>query len=342
MSTAANPIPAPRHCPPGRDCRSWAYVPSPNPDHPGSHREVDDEVQAAWKALSSWLEATAHALKDSKGLMELVLPNPNAGRTPFDTGLIDVDLLHVVVAAGQRAGEEVDALYVGLVAQEPSARWIGLSGFFLPVCSQCDRGGVGRATDRVLGLLDTHGFTELPGSGVPEGLRPGPGWFDRQRLQTVARRTTTSRHSTWCAWPPPDQADDATAILVRVAPVVTSLSGLVLCNTVQDALDLPAVLGKTPGAWTWTAGELTALTQAVRHRPRRPREVARRSLALHDWWASDEPLGRGAPRRINRGPAPSGDRVDGHQRTRYWALTGSGVATSTELMTLLTPPRQST
>lgn len=341
MSTAASPIPAPRHCPPSRDCRSWAYVPSPDPDHPGSHRQVDDEVQTAWKALLSWLEATGNALNDSQGLMELALPNPNPGRASFDTGLIDTDLVHAVVAAGQKAGEEVGGLYVGLVAQEPSARWIGLSGFFLPVCPQCDRGGVGRATDRVLGLLDTHGFTELPGSGVPEGLRPRPGWFDRERLQTVARRTGASRRTPWSPWPPTDPTDGTTAILVRVAPVVTSLSGLVLCDTVQDALGLPAVLGTTPRAWTWTAGELTAMTQAVRHRPRRPREVARRSVALHDWWTSDGPPDRGAPRRINRGPAPNGGRVDGDHRTRYWALTGSGVATRAELMALLTPPRQS-
>lgn len=342
MSTAASPIPAPRHCPPGRDCRSWAYVPNLSPDRPDSHREVHEEVHAAWKAHSSWLEATTHALNDSQGLMSLFLPNPNAGRAPFDTGLIDVDLLHVVVAAAQLTGEEVDALYVGLVVQEPSARWIGLSGFFLPVCPRCDRGGVGRGTDRVLGLLETQGFSELPASGVPEGLRPGPHWFDRQRLQTVARRTTTSRRSTWCAWPPRDHADGATAILVRVAPVITSLSGLVLCNTVEDALGLPAVLGTTPSAWTWTAGELTALSRAVRHRPRRPREVSPRSVALHDWWASDEPPGHAAHRRINRGPASCGGSVDGRQQTRYWALTGSGAVTSTELMALLTPPRQST
>ena len=45
-----------------------------------------------------------------------------------------------MIASAQRTGGEVDGLYLGLVAQEPSARWIGLAGFFLPICPVCNQG----------------------------------------------------------------------------------------------------------------------------------------------------------------------------------------------------------
>ena len=314
-------------------------MPSPDPDDPGSHEQVDEEVEAAWSAAFTWLEAADQALDDGHGLTSLLLPHPQAGRVSVETGLVDADFVYAVVAAVERAGEEVDGLYVGLVAQEPSTRWIGLAGFFLPVCPICDRGGVARATDRMLDLLTRSGFEEIPGSAVPEGLRPGPGWFDRERLQTVARRSTAPLRTTWSPWPPAAQGNLPTAFLVRVGPVVTSLCGLVLCASTQEALGLPELIGEPPAAWTWTTGDLGWFLLTTRHRPRGPREVLPGRGASHDWWRSDKPFVEEHPRRLHRGQlpqqAPNADKSD---RPRFWALGGAGVATRAELHTLLHTP----
>lgn len=299
---------------------------------------MDEEVAAAWSAASTWLAGVDHAAGEGQGLTSLLLPHPASGRAPLTTGLIDADSIHAVVAAAQKAGQEVDGLYVGLVAQEPSARWLGLAGIFLPVCPRCDGRGVGRATDRVLDLLGGNGFEEIPGILIPAGLRPGSGWFDRERLQTVARRTGGSRRTPWSPWPPAVSGDRPTGVLVRVGPVVTSLSGLVLCVSVHEALDLPELLGKSSAGWTWSAGELSTLISATRHRPRRPREVLSARRAIHDWWTPDGLAFDGASRRLHRGSIPSSFLPDGVEGVRFWALTGGGATTIDELRTLLHTP----
>lgn len=326
----------PRQCPASRDCRSWAYVFRVDLGRPDSHAEVHREVASAWAALGKWLSALGDALDLSPGLGSIRLAHPEPGREPIDTGLVDADLSHVLVSAVQKAGEEVDGLYVGLIAQEASARWVGLAGFFVPICPVCEDRGVARATDSVLDILTDCGFEEVKSSAVPEGARPQPGWFDGGRLQTICRRVVPGR-SEWRPWPPKSQSGlPGVGVLVRVRPVISSLAGLVLCESAAEAGRLPQLLAATPTAWTWTEGTLDELKRACHHQPRLPRQLEPDPESAYDWWALSV---SGSPPRLGHGSIaaalPAGDN---QSPPTIWALPGEGAALASELASLIHSP----
>ena len=332
-------VPAPRHCPSDRDCRTWAVVPHPDSADPADHQRVHNEVEDAWRAVAKWLAALDEALGDAPGLSSLWLPHPEPGRAPVNVGLVDADLSHAVIAAVQKAGEEVDGLYLGVVAQEPTARWIGLAGSFLPICSACNRGGVAQATDRLIELLVRSRFDEIASAQVPVGLRPRPGWFERDRLQTVASRPSAARRSAWQLWPLANSLAPEAEVLVRVGPVVTDLNGLVLCRSSREAQSLPGLLGADPTYWTWTAGPPASLNHVARHQPRRPREVLSPRGAQPYWWTSDRFVAGKEPGQLHRGPLPRPtSRASGSDTIRFWGLAGDGVVTSAELDELAHTP----
>lgn len=293
----------------------------------------------AWEAFQDWLTGVFERLGSTEGLGRINLNHPEPGREALETGVIDTDLIHLVVSTGQIAGEEVDGLYVGLVAQEPSARWIGLAGFYLPVCPLCDLNGVGPATDRALDIAATLGFEEISHSSVPAGLRPAPGWFDRGRLQAVCRRTMTMARTNWRLWPPTSVEDTFPGYLVRVRPTITTLGGLVLCASREEADGLPEVLGEQPRAWTWSAGEPGCLARASHHSPRVPQRVSPRSRAAYDWWTADPGISDGGKRTLHRGTIPREvAKSDVPGAANLWALSGSGTTTRCELQALLHNP----
>ncbi|WP_134772756.1 hypothetical protein [Ornithinimicrobium flavum] len=297
---------------------------------------MDREVAAAWAALDVWLSALADVLEPSPGLRNLELTHPEPGREPIETGLVDADLSHVLVSTVQKAGEEVDGLYVGLIAQEPSARWVGLAGFFVPICPVCDGRGVARVTDTVLDILTDCGFTEVKSSAIPEGVRPQPGWFDGGRLQTLCRRVVPGR-SEWRPWPPKSESGHpGVGVLVRVRPVISSLAGLVLCESSAEARRLPELLAVEPTAWTWTEGTLDELKRACHHQPRLPRRIEPSPDSAYDWWVLRVP---GAPPRLGYGSVASTLPADDNSSPpSIWALTGEGATLSSELVTLLHSP----
>lgn len=327
-------VPA-RQCPGSRDCRTWAYVPRVEPDQVQGHAAVDLEVAAAWDALEVWLAAVGDALDASPALSSMRLPHPEPGREPIHTGLVDSDQSHVLVSSVQKAGEEVDGLYVGLITQEPSRRWVGLAGSFVPTCSLCDGPGVAKATDRALNLLTRFGFEEIPASAVPEGARPHAGWFDRGRLQTICRRPDSGR-TEWRQWPPETQPGSlAAAMLVRVRPVISTMAGLVICETLAQAIQLPEVLAADPAAWTWSSGTPQSLQRACHHRPRSPVKAQGGAGEVRDWWAYRIP---GSPPLLERGVRPPRPPNGETAVPSVWTLTGEGASLLSELSALLHSP----
>lgn len=250
--------PPPRHGPGQWDRQTWAHLVEPG-ETEESHALADKDIDLAWESCAGWLASVAETLGDGPGLADLTLPHPDPQRLPIRVGLVDGDQFYVLIAGGQRRGEEVGGLYVGLMSQELSSRWVGVGGFFLPTCPACGQRKTTERLDLLLAHIGGLGFVEVAARRLPDGLRPRPGWFD-DRLHAVMARPSASRRTPWAAWPPTASGE---AFLVRTGPAVTNLDKVVLRSTRSAAEQLPRQWGADAKTWTWSAGPLADCTAAL-------------------------------------------------------------------------------
>lgn len=253
--------PPPRQGPRRWDRRTWAHLVDPG-ETEESHALTDQDIDLAWESCAGWLVSVAEALGDGPGLADLTLPHPDPERLPIRVGLVDGDQFYMLIAGAQLRGEEVANLYVGLVSQELSSRWVGVAGFYLPTCPACGHRKTTQRLDRLLDHVGGLGFVEVAASRLPDGLRPRPGWFDN-RLHAVLAHPSASRRTPWAAWPPTVSRG---AFLVRTGPAVTNLDKVVMRSSRSAAEHLPRQLGADSKNWTWSAGRLADCTAAL-HRP---------------------------------------------------------------------------
>jgi hypothetical protein len=277
------PEPAPRHCPAARDCRAWAYDPRTSTADEPHDDLLHDRCDQARRALEDWLVRVIPPLRSTTAIKDLTLAHPQTSRAPLRTGLIDPTTTYLVVADAERSGVRAPAAYVGLVSQEPTTRWTGVAGFFLPWCPRCDPDGIETIEGYLPRLLRELGVTLTPLHDLPGSLHPRPGWFDPDRLLYGARVNHDPSIATLWTRCSPHLRGPA---LVRVGPVHTSLTGLVLLGggdplaRLVDALDED---DESAANWTCRTGTADSLARlaalpseppAILHSPR-PNSPAR-------------------------------------------------------------------
>jgi hypothetical protein len=150
----------------------------------------------------------------------------------------------VMVANAQRMEQEqaLDGLYVGLVHQDLTGRWLGIAGFFLPGCT-CDPRGVD-ATERLSLGLRRPAFPDqrlaawrlTPLGQLPAAVRPRGGWFDdRARVAACLDRLNGGG---WRTWHPNHRLPDKDA-LVRSGRVDAALNNLFFVNSAR--VEIPEI-----------------------------------------------------------------------------------------------------
>ena len=250
------------------DCRLWASdsrlgAPEegmPPQEHESLHWSIRDAAEAA----SQWLNHSAAIVREWGLLQAVTLPHPNGGGRTYSSGLVDPASVSLVVADAKFGMTNAFALYLGLVAQQPSGSWTGLSGFYLPWCHECETDGGSFVDTRMPELMRRLGASRLLLGDLPNGLAPRLGWFDRRFI--VAWRLANSCFSPG-EWNPVSVEIDRPC-LVRVSASVTSASGIVYIDGPDDLSELMALVGVAePVGWTWRAinyDEVGAIFQGQR------------------------------------------------------------------------------
>jgi len=242
-----------------------------------------------WSAFCAWWDASAAAVQGSPRVEVAALPDPNGGRA-LEVGLVDPSTVVVVTALGQVGGHEANGLYVGLVGQDPSDHWRGLTGFFLTWCPGCDEGGEQLLRD-VRTHVSAHHVALSSLYDMPEALHPQDGWFERDR--GLLAGWVSPRHGLGPCWTRTG-APVRGAALVATGPTFADLGNVVLIEGPDDI----AVLARLrPGRelWTWRTGELAALEILA--------GLGKRSVTVSTArMASRAPLGWGSYRLHSGGP----------------------------------------
>ncbi|MGL4650049.1 MAG: hypothetical protein ACRC1H_11615, partial [Caldilineaceae bacterium] len=118
----------------------------------------------------------------------------------------------------------------------PTALWRGVTGFYLPYCSQCHPDPM-TTVQVVLTWLPEDARVQAP-NRLPFAIRPAPGWFDGRMLLAahLARPAAWHGSSIWKLWPHSGAPDSAPA-LVCVGPMGPDLSNLLFLHDAKR--DLP-------------------------------------------------------------------------------------------------------
>jgi len=221
------------HCADEFDVRDWGAL-AEEPCTPQLHASIDQAEAGAY----DWMNKIADAVRRSPiGMLEAEVDGRPLRIAPH---VIDPSLAYFVFALARRGDTAVGAMYIGLVAQEPNGTWRGLTGYYLPWCSDCHH-DEGHTLDLLMEWLPEDGHLRRAET-VPAGMRPHAGWFDDRFRRAVllpndhAGASDTGWQTLLFAESDTSQLPGVPA-LVCIGPVTQSLANIVLLDSFRDHVD---------------------------------------------------------------------------------------------------------
>lgn len=268
-----------QHCPDEHDERQWIVEDI-------CTAAVHARISEAQSAGQTWLRSISAAMQPGQ-IGPLSFPIA-AGRSAVASGsVIDPTLVYLLLAQARRGDQHANAIYIAAVAQDPSSWWRGITGFYLPFCSRCTP----NLRDAVAPILDwlPQDASVHPRASLPEGVQPGPDWFD-DRLLLGIHLTASVATAPWRLWDPGADGPPEGPALVRTGRLDASLDNLLLVTDAQR--DLPALAGflaaephpldqRRIPVLTYRTGPTAGLLRLTGGRRSEPEGLGTRRLQLH-------------------------------------------------------------
>jgi hypothetical protein len=246
-----------------------------------------------YRALWSWVDTSLLVVRSQARLTPMALPNPSDTTTSLPVGMVDPTTVVVIVGFGVILGRAATSAYVGLVGQDPTGRWRGLTGFFVSWCQACDLHGDGamkhihrELVDRAVAMKSIY--------DLPPALRPRGRWFagtvhDDRLLYGGFVNRWEGLSECWVTYDPQLTTG---AALIATGPSASGLGNLVLLqdlNAEHDALE--SVRRRSP-LWMQRSGTEEALFRLagmVTPAPLRERTSLRPGALPASWGAYLDP-----------------------------------------------------
>lgn len=217
----------PQHCPDEYDERTWAKEGI-------CGEEFHSFVADATIALHGWLRTVLECVRTST-VGPVHFPAATGRALSGHGQVIDPSLTYVLVCRAQSGGEPIDALYIALVTRDPSTRWRGLTGFYIPYCGKCQRGAAS-AAQRIVNWLPDDAVVQSP-DRLPGPIQPAPSWFEGRMLLGVHLPCPVGGGlaTDWSQWPHHGQAP-ALPALACVGSLETGPHNLLFLDDAQRGL----------------------------------------------------------------------------------------------------------
>ena len=240
---------SPIHCQASADDFSFA----PAFDLPcGSDLHV--QIDLAMDAAKSWMKKVSNELR-IKRFAKIDIP-ATAGLNSFFSRLLDTEQTAFVIARARGNEKASHWLYLGLLTQSTQGRWLGICGFFIPGCNECDNLGTVKA--RLLqNDLKNEGWNSNPISRLPAGLCPGPNWFEDRMIAVISQGPLRSR------WQELTQRVDrfthleAAPAIVRIGAGLTGYRGFVSTDDLKADANLLRQLSISQNSHTFDRSRST-------------------------------------------------------------------------------------
>lgn len=214
-----------QHCPPEHDERAWVVADRCDPD-------IHQRIEAAESAARTWLVQVGQALARRR-IGPVVFPATTGRATAASGVIIDPTLVYLLLASARRGDDPTNAIYIGAFTQDLTSWWRGVAGFYLPYCTTC-RPDIDTTLHHIFDWLPQDATVREPHQ-LPEGLRPGPGWFD-DRLIVGVHMTASIPATEWKLWMPETPLETLQSALVRVGHLDATLDNLIFTAQASEGI----------------------------------------------------------------------------------------------------------